>query len=210
MTKLDVSKIVQARLKPTQFFPEKFPKKQIVLHHTVSNGSAKNVQAWWAKTPSKIGTAFIIDGDGIIYQCFSSAEWAHHLGVKSKNNTILNKESIGIEICSWGGITRKGEKFFNSSNKEVPSHEVIDLGKPWRGYRYFHKYNAKQIEACRQLLVYLCDTYKVTKEYKSDMWDLSAKALAGEPGIYTHVSFRKDKSDLFPQEEVITMLKSLK
>jgi N-acetyl-anhydromuramyl-L-alanine amidase AmpD len=181
-----------------------------VLHHTVSNGNAKNVQAGWNKTASRLGTAFIIDENGIIHQCFSSAEWAHHLGVKAKNNTKLNQESVGIEICSWGGITKKGDNFFNAYNREIPATDIIDLGKTWRGYRYFQKYNAKQIEATRQLLVYLCDAYKIDRSYKEDMWDISKKALAGEPGIYTHVSYRKDKSDLFPQEEVITMLKSLK
>ena len=56
--KLDTSKIVQVRLKETQYYQEEFPKKQIVLHHTVSNGNAKNVMSWWAKTPAKVGTAF--------------------------------------------------------------------------------------------------------------------------------------------------------
>ena len=68
MKKLDTSKIVQVRLKETQYYQEEFPKKQIVIHHTVSNGNAKNVMAWWAKTPARVGTAYIIDRDGIIHQ----------------------------------------------------------------------------------------------------------------------------------------------
>jgi N-acetyl-anhydromuramyl-L-alanine amidase AmpD len=208
MSKLDISKIVQARLKPNQFFAQRFDKKQIVLHHTVSGAKAENVQADWNRTPARIGTAFIIDGDGDIYQCFSSAEWCHHLGCKTKNNTLLNQQSIGIEICAWGGITEKSGKFYNAYNREVPANEVVKLPKKWRGYDYFHKYNDKQIEATRQLLVYLCDTYKIPKTYQEDMWDVSKKALRGDAGVWTHVSFRKDKSDLFPQEEMIKMLKT--
>ena len=41
------------------------------------------------------------------------------------------------------------------------------------------------------------------------MWDISDKALAGEAGVWTHVSFRTDKSDCHPQPELIQMLKSL-
>jgi hypothetical protein len=52
--KLDTSKIVQVRLKETQYYQKNFPKKQIVLHHTVSNGNAKNVMAGWNKTPAKL------------------------------------------------------------------------------------------------------------------------------------------------------------
>jgi hypothetical protein len=41
------------------------------------------------------------------------------------------------------------------------------------------------------------------------MWDLSNDALAGKKGVYTHVSFRTDKSDMHPQPELIEMLKNL-
>lgn len=206
---LDISKIIQSRLPKGQYFEDKNEKKQIVLHHTVSNGNAKNVQAWWAKTPERIGTAFIIDGEGKIHQCFSSAQFAHHLGCKTKNNTKLNEESIGIEICSWGWLKKLAGKFYNSNGAEIPANQVCDLGQKWKGYQYWQKYTDKQIEATRQLLVYLCDTYNIDKTYQSDMWGVSPKALAGENGIFTHVSYRKDKTDCFPQPELIEMLQNL-
>ena len=214
--KLDTSKIVQVRLKETQYYQEEFPKKQIVLHHTVSNGNAKNVMSWWAKTPAKVGTAFIIDREGIIHQCFSSKHWAHHLGTKAKNNKQLNQESIGIELCSWGPLTRKenpmlkgSPKFFSSSGTEVPKEEVVKLEKPFRGHLYYQKYTSSQLKSLQILVNYLCEMYTIPKNYKADMWDYSRSAMIGSPGIYTHVSFRKDKSDCFPQIEIINILKSL-
>jgi N-acetyl-anhydromuramyl-L-alanine amidase AmpD len=216
---LDITKIVQNRLKENQFFQDKHSKKQIVLHHTVSTGIAKNAIAWWNRTPERVGTAFVIDGDGIIHQCFSSAQWAHHLGCKTSNNKALNQNSIGIEICNWGGLTKGGyfkkkvwvpgkqNSFYSSTGAEVKN--VVDYGEKWRGYQFYQKYTVQQIEATRQLLVYLADTYKITTEYQSTMWDFCPKALKGDAGIFTHVSFRKDKSDCHPQEELIAMLKSL-
>jgi N-acetyl-anhydromuramyl-L-alanine amidase AmpD len=210
ISKLDTSKIVQVRLKETQYYQEEFPKKQIVLHHTVSNGNAKSVMNWWASTPAKIGVAFIIDRDGIIHQCFSSKHWAHHLGTKAKNNKQLNQQSIGIELCSWGGLTIKenpmlkgNPKFFSSTGTEVPKEEVVKLDLPFRGYLYFQKYTSSQLNSLQILVNYLCETYGIPKSYNSDMWDYSRMAMNGNPGIYTHVSFRKDKSDCFPQREVI-------
>jgi hypothetical protein len=41
------------------------------------------------------------------------------------------------------------------------------------------------------------------------MWDISKKGLSGIPGVYTHNSYRKDKSDISPQPKMIAMLKSL-
>ena len=40
-------------------------------------------------------------------------------------------------------------------------------------------------------------------------WNISSNALSGKNGIYTHVSYREDKSDMHPQAELIAMLQSL-
>jgi hypothetical protein len=41
------------------------------------------------------------------------------------------------------------------------------------------------------------------------MWDLNDDALNGKNGIFTHVSYRADKSDMHPQPELVEMLKGL-
>jgi N-acetyl-anhydromuramyl-L-alanine amidase AmpD len=215
--KLDTSKFVQVRLKETQYFQEVHPKKQIVLHHTVSNGNAKNVIAWWNKTPARVGTAFIIDREGVIHQCFSSKHWAHHLGTKAKSNKQLNQQSIGIELCSWGALKRSPitssvkATFTSSVGTVVPIDEVIELQEPFRGSRYYQKYTDKQLKSLQILLNYLCETYNIPKTYNADMWEYSRySALCGSPGIWSHVSYRKDKSDCFPQLELIETIENLK
>lgn len=215
--KLDTSKIVQVRLNENQYYNEEFPKKQIVLHHTVSSGNAKNVMAWWSKTPSRVGVAFIIDREGVIHQCFSSKHWAHHLGTKSKQNKRLNQESIGIELCAWGSLTRKenpllkgSPKFYSSTGTELPKEEVLKLDKPFRGHFYYQKYTSSQLKSLQILLNYLCETYGIPQKYNADMWGYSRMAMKGNPGIYSHVSYRKDKSDGFPQIELIKTIKNLK
>jgi len=207
--KLDLTKIINHILPDDQYFQEVCDKKQIVIHHTVSNGKGINVQNGWAKNPERVGTAFIIDGDGKIVKCFSSAQWAHHLGTKLANNTTLNKQSIGIEVCNWGGLTKKNNKFYNFAGLEIDAKQVVDYGKKWHGYQYFQKYSDVQIESLRQLIVYLCDTYNISKEYDSAMWELCSNATSGKNGIYTHVSYRKDKSDMHPQIELLKMLQNL-
>jgi N-acetyl-anhydromuramyl-L-alanine amidase AmpD len=208
-TKLDTSKILQVKFPETQYYKEEHPKKQVVIHHTVSGSNPTNVINAWITNTERVATAFVIGGDGTIAQAFSSKHWAHHLGLKKPNNTLLNQQSVGIEVCNWGGITEKDGKFYTAYNKEISKDLIIDYGKPWRGYRYFHKYTAVQIESLRQLLVYLCDTYKISKEYHLTMWDLNEEALSGKSGVFTHVSYRADKSDMHPQAELVEMLKGL-
>jgi N-acetyl-anhydromuramyl-L-alanine amidase AmpD len=209
MKKLDITTIVQSRLDESQYYAEKFEKKQIVIHHTVSSPKAENVIHGWSRTKERVGTAFIIDGEGIIHQCFSSAHWAHHLGTHYPNNTELNKHSIAIEICNWGALKEKGNKYYSSFKKEVPAEEVIDYGIAFRGFRYYQRYKKVQLESLELLLNYLYDRYQIPKTYNSDMWDICPKAIKGEPGIFSHVSYRKDKSDCHPQLELIKILKSL-
>lgn len=210
MEKLDINKIVQVPLLESQYYKEEFIKKQIVLHHTAGGSNAKNVVASWKSNTERVATAFIIDGEGVIHQCFSSRYWAHHLGTKSSNNIMLNKQSIAIEICNWGILTRKGDKYYTYTNKEIPASEVLTLDTPFRGSKYYHKYNAKQIESVRQLIVYLSEVYNIPINYKPTIWDVNVDALKGEQGLFTHVSYRRDKSDCAPDPSLIQMLKQNK
>jgi N-acetyl-anhydromuramyl-L-alanine amidase AmpD len=203
------SKIIQCPLDKTQYYQEKYEKKQIVLHHTASNGNAKNVINGWKESPQRIGVAFVIDGEGLIHQAFSSTHWAHHLGVHAKNNRVLNQQSIGIEICNWGPLSFREGKYFNYLNQEIPGDQVVGYFQKFRGGFYYQRYSEKQLESLKDLLDYLCDTYKIPKTYNTDMWSISKSALLGKSGIYTHVSFRKDKSDCHPQKELIEILTTL-
>jgi N-acetyl-anhydromuramyl-L-alanine amidase AmpD len=214
--KLDTTKIVQARLKTSQYFQEENTKNQIYLHHTAGNGNAVGVAKYWDRTKDRIATAVVIGNSGTIVQCFSSREWAYHLGLKNAPFSnmglpykALDKNSIGIEVCNWGMLKEKDGKFYNYVNGLVDPSEVTELDKPFKGYKFWHKYTDNQIESLRQLIVYLCDTYKISKEYNNDIWDLCKRAMKGEDGIFTHNSVRRDKSDMYPCPRVIEMLKNL-
>ncbi len=191
-----------------QYFKEKTFKNQIVLHHTAGGGNAENVIHGWNFNQERIGTAFVIDDKGEVFKAFEPEYWAYHLGLKTNFNKPLNMASIGIEVCNWGQLIKKGDKYFNYINKEVPAEQVSVI-KKFRGFEFYHKYNDAQIESLRKLLLELCATFNINKTYRSDMWDISNNALGGLNGIYTHVSYRADKNDMSPQFNLVEMLKNL-
>jgi N-acetyl-anhydromuramyl-L-alanine amidase AmpD len=214
--KLDISKIKQARLKESQFFAELSLKTQIYLHHTAGGGNAEAVSRYWNGNTERIATAFIIGADGLIVQCFSSKHWAWHLGVGQKEFKAqgvpyknLNKTSVGIEVCNWGYLKEKNGHFYNYVNARVPDSMVTTLETPYKGYKHWYKYTDAQIESTRQLLVYLCETYDIPKDYRSEIFGLDIEAFKNTKGIYTHNSVRKDKSDIYPCPRMIEMLKKL-
>lgn len=225
MTKLDLKKIKQLPLKTSEYVNESTEKKQIVLHHTAGNSSAvSTIQNWNTDKRGRIATCITISGkgnsknthDGEICQAFSSRKWAYHLGIKSdvfrsrglpyKN---LDSLSIGIELCNWGPLEKRGEKFYNYVDREVPVDQVCELETPYKGYKYYHAYTDAQIESVRQLLVYWKEVYGIDITYKEDIWQVTDRALKGESGVFTHNSYRKDKTDVSPQPKLIKMLKSL-
>lgn len=218
LNKLDLNEIIVVDFPDNQYVREQTDKKQIVLHHTVSGQGVDGDIAWWRQTAERIGTAIIVGWDGKIYQCFSSKYWAYHLDAGNAN---LDKYSIGVEIDAWGGLVRFNRLWYpakwddklkqNVANTSVkPIENVQTYPDGYMGFYGFEKYTDKQIESLRKLLVFWNERYGIPLDYNEDMWAVSSKAMSGTPGVWTHVSFRKDKSDCHPQPELIQMLKSLK
>lgn len=214
--------IKQITFPESQYFQEEHPKKQIYLHHTAGNANGEQVFAGWASNSERVATCVAISGigkgivDGQIIQGFSSKHWAYHLGLKQDVFTragvkyqSIDKISIGIEICNWGQLTLKDGKFYNYVNREVPAAEVCTLEKPYKGYKYFHNYTDAQIASVKELLLLWKEKYNIPLTYHEDIWDVSKRALSGEPGVYTHNSVRTDKVDIYPHPKMIEMLKSL-
>jgi N-acetyl-anhydromuramyl-L-alanine amidase AmpD len=213
---LDIAKIVQERLSSDQYFAEDSKKLQVYLHHTAGGGNPVAVSRFWNSNDSRIATAFVIGERGTIVQCFSSRHWAWHLGVDAEDFAVngakyqnLNKLSVGIEVCNWGPLKLKNGKFYNYVKGVVAPSMVTTLDKPYKGNIYWYKYTDEQIESTRQMVNYLCDTYKIPKEYREEIWKIDKEAFKGTPGIYTHNSVRKDKADIYPCPRMIQMLKNL-
>jgi len=222
---LDLSKINQVPLSSNQYFDEEIKKVQIVLHHTAGNSSGVGtIKNWNNDDRGRIATCVTISGkglskdtyDGEICQAFSSKKWAYHLGIKPDvfrsrgvKYQVLDKISIGIEICNWGPLTKIGNRYFNYVDREVPADQVCELEKPYKGHKYYHAYTDAQIESVKQLLIYWNKVHGISLLYRDDIWEVSVRALSGESGVFTHNSYRKDKSDVSPQPKLIAMLKSL-
>jgi len=226
MSELDLKKIKQVPLSDKQYVKEETKKVQIVLHHTAGNSSGvSTIKMWDADDRGRIATCVTVSGKGIstntfdgeICQAFSSKHWAYHLGIKpdvfraqALPYRALDSISIGIEICNWGPLTKKGDKFYNYVDRLVPNDQVCTLDKPYKGFLHYHAYTDAQIESVRQLLVYWSKVWDIPLTYnEQDMWQVSKNALSAVPGVYTHNSYRKDKTDISPQPKMIEMLKSL-
>lgn len=222
---LDQSIIEQFNFPDSQYHKEIFNKLQCVLHHTSSGPGVEGDARWWLTTPERVATCIIIGSKGKIYSCFDSRYWASHLGLNHPNNAMLQRHSIGIEIDSWGVLALIDGVYRSYTGAAVPPDQVASYPQgfktiPQSTYfdqhhvtgqvaHFYQKYTDAQILSVAQLLELWGPHYNIPLHYNEDMFSLSDKALAGSPGVWTHVSFLAEKSDCHPQPELIDMLKSL-
>lgn len=129
----------------------------------------------------------------------------------ASNNHWLDSQTIGIELDSWGPVNKQADGSFDHVyERELhEGAEVVMYRGGFRGHTYYEKYYPAQIKALQELLTGLTYRHNIPNRYIKDMWDVNSYALEGGAGIWTHVSYRSDKSDCHPQEELINMLQSL-
>jgi N-acetyl-anhydromuramyl-L-alanine amidase AmpD len=204
------------QLSREQFIKQIQDKNQIFLHFTAGGPNAKNVIRYWEGNEPRIATAYIIDGyEGKIFECFNPQYWSYHLGVKGTKGK-LDKGSVGIEICSYGPLKKKGDEFFaypnNFSSTKVDVDKVYSLQREYRGFNYYEAFTEEQIISLEQLLEYLIKAFKINIQSSFDYswFDYDKSVIKGaKDGIWSHTTVRKDKYDLYPDHRIIDMLNRL-
>jgi len=187
------------RLPAKEYFPGPTKKSAIVLHHTVG-GSAQSTFDFWRTDPQHIGTHYLVERDGRVYQTFPIEGWAFHLGLKRAASAIENR-SIGIEICSEGPLTLRAGKFYcfdRVSDRTAFYGKIHDCREEWRGRRYFAGYTKEATEAVIELVKKLLDEHGIRRQMPEDPKGFDEKKYVSLEGVLSHSHIRADKSDVHP------------
>lgn len=214
-------------METSNYYKNAYKKDKIVIHHTAGSHQPLWTIDGWQATNKKIGTAFIIGGksndpkypddfDGAQYKYFDPKYWSLHLGIKEGTNYPITKASIGIELCNYGQLIKNEEgRYLTRVNSVVPEDQVVKCS--FRGYEYYEAYTVKQVATLKKTLLALAEEFNIDiragiqcllkKGCKA--FELQTSALAGKPGLWTHVNYRKDKWDCSPQDILIEMIMSL-
>ena len=210
------------RLANPQFYSGVFPKKHIFWHHTAGT-TADGAISWWNQTPERVGTAYVIERDGTIFEVFDPKLWGFHLGVKTSEggnpSELDEKQSIGIEIVSAGHLYKDEKGNFvqyplypNKLAKNIiKPDDVWDMGeKKWHGFQYFQKYTDKQVEALIWLTKKLVEDFNIpVQEDITKIFDYNPDFAKNLPtGIYSHSTVRKDKEDVIPHPSFVEKIKA--
>jgi hypothetical protein len=208
------------------YYKQAHPKKQIILHHSAGWDNARGMFNWWMNDGvSHVATSIGISDDGKLYKGFDEQYWAFSIGCKTQtfinngvqlkyrngriiNNQQLDEQAVAVEICNWGTLTKKNDKYYSWANAEVFPSKVIELN--YKNQKYFEIYTDEEIETTKNWILLNSIRFDIPIDYSyDDMFSVSKKALSGEAGIFTHNSYRLDKSDISPQPKMLDMLKNL-
>lgn len=210
-------------------------KDSIFLHFTAGwDNPYSTITDWENDKRGEVCTQFVIGGrngqtledkyNGEIVQCLEYGNYGWHLGI---GNTAVHRNSIGIEVCSLGPLTKRLNDYYMWANKRVNPSEVIDLKREFRGHRYFHRINDTQLNSLKFLLEKIArdtgiDITKGMKERlaKYDTWkafDFDQEIKDGRvKGLFCHTNVSPpnrwggyEKWDWFPQPELIDLIHSL-
>ena len=81
---------------------------------------------------------------------------------------------------------------------------------PFRGYPAFERYTEAEVKTLEMWVVLNALRFDIPLDYKGEeFWNVSNRALSGEPGVWGHCSYRVDKTDPYPQPQLISMLQTL-
>jgi N-acetyl-anhydromuramyl-L-alanine amidase AmpD len=150
--------------------------------------------------------------DGELVQSFPTGGYAWHLGT---GNNVMHRNSVGIEVCNFGWL--KDNKTYVGT--VAHSSQVVTLSKPFRGFKTWHRYSDKQLSVLKDFILFIANRDNIDirkglpeliKKKGVDAFDVfDVKLCESNPGLWSHTNVRKDKVDLFPQQELIDMLLSL-
>jgi hypothetical protein len=213
-------------------------KIQIYLHHTAGWQNIKQVIAGWNKRTDHVATHFVTNNNGEAERLFKDEEHANHLGIKSgtfakvgAKYQNLNRVSLGIEMCSIGPLKLKGDKYYcypNSFNtlydptkkttsKNGDVQRIINYNlnpSSYKGYEYCEGFSDAHLAQVYNIVTKWKSKYGIPYTYNwFDLFPakgkLSANALKGVKGIYTHNSVKTSKMDVMPTLKTINLFKSL-
>ena len=199
-------------------------KEYVFLHHTAGWHNPFNcIDQWGRDSRGAVATEFVLGGpsvkgnnedhDSVMVQAFPEGGYGWHLGKNGSQH--MHTHSVGIEVCNFGWI-KDGKTY---AGTRVHESQLVELDKPFRGFKTWHKYSDDQIEALRKWILWIGERDDIdirkglveeVKKKGADGFEFNEDAYYGRvKGMWTHTNTRKDKFDMFPQQELLDMLISL-
>ena len=159
-----------------------------------------------------------VEGSKIYYNTIGTSTEIQALGYfKWRGDLNGTKNDKGEYWIRLGSVDENGKRSVTkiplSEGASPVDFDLKDI--TYKTYKIFQKYTQPQVNSCIQWIKNEMQTYNIKwhfdKEAYKEMFPkkgtLSKKATSGVPGVYSHNSVKKDKSDIYPDKALIIALK---
>jgi N-acetylmuramoyl-L-alanine amidase len=134
-----------------------FTPRYLCIHYT-ANDSYTGAISTLTTPANKVSAHFVLSKKGELTQLCQLDKKAWHIGTSEwKGLTGLNAYAFGIEICNFGPLTLKNEKYYSWNGKEVSG---LDVFKDTKG-KYWNTYTPDQLKVVWELAKTLVDHYNL-------------------------------------------------
>jgi N-acetyl-anhydromuramyl-L-alanine amidase AmpD len=120
-------------------------------------------------------------------------------------NQLINERSIFIEVCNYGELLLRDGVYYNNFNKPINESEVLELNG-----KYYESLTDNQINSIVNLVKYLKNKWQIDFNIiiNKDWFNYNENWFS-LGGLRTFGQIIKDKSDFFPQPNLIEGLNSI-
>ena len=177
-----------------------------MLHYTAGSRVDGAFNSWMTQA-IQIGTPYILDRDGTVYEIFDPKYWAYNLAVtgpKAQNHKH-DKRSVAIETVNMGPLVLKGDTLYswpNNYNQVFCKLSETDkyVKASYRGFDYYDKFPDVQKAALVELVKKISTDFNIPltlppvdhrEKFDLDFFD-------NWIGVASHQNFRNDKYDIGP------------
>lgn len=194
------------RIAEDRYFHDVVPKDLIVLHFTAGSTVDGAFNSWKPQTIN-IGTPYIVDRDGTVYETFDPKYWAYHLAVVGApaQNHKHDKRSVPIEIVNFGPLKRESDILYSwPANYKNFFCNVSETDKyvkaSYRGFDYYQSFSEAQKIAIPALVKMVAKNFGIvpTLPHEDIRDEFDPNYFSTWKGVASHQNFRSDKFDIGP------------
>lgn len=197
-------------------------KEYCFLHHTAGwQNPFRTIDHWGRDNRGAVATEFVLGGqsikgnddtyDGVLVQAFPEGCYGWHLG--KNGSQYMHTHSVGIEVNNFGYL-KDGKTYAGTTAHES---QIVELPEAFKGFKFWHRYSDAQLNKLKEWIQFIADRDgidvgeglpKWVKEEGAKAFEFKEDAYYGRvKGLLTHTNTRKDKFDMFPQPELLDLLR---
>jgi len=191
------------KLSDTNFYNEIYDKTQIIIGNTYRNNML-HYGSWIYRLNgnNKKTATFTIDKEGNIFQHYNPKYYSTFIDQEQDKASI----TIVLENIGWFKKDTMIDKYVDWLGHNYRRQPDEVLMKRWRNHTYWDKYTQVQMDSLKELVSYLCDEYKVPKNFVGhNVFDENIDLFKG---ITFRSNYYQESTDVSPAFD-IEILKTL-